>query len=212
MIKMGARPHKGVLLYGPPGCRLAHAHTSRIPPHCVKYHLSALRPSRRHAHCPPSPSRAARRRSPGRRRRRRGATSSLSRAGSCSACGWARARRCGALPNALSAALHPAADASPHACPSRPCEQAVASLFARARALAPSVIFFDELDGLAASRGGGEGGAASESTGVGARVLTQLLTEMDGAPSAPPSWPSVSFSPHRCVACAFCYWPYPTQE
>lgn len=60
--------------------------------------------------------------------------------------------------------------------------QAVAALFARARALAPSVIFFDELDGLAASRGdGGNGGSAESGSGVGVRVLTQLLTEMDGA-------------------------------
>lgn len=49
----------------------------------------------------------------------------------------------------------------------------------RARTAAPSIIFFDELDGLATSReeggGGGEGGV-----GVGERVLAQLLQEMDG--------------------------------
>ena len=41
------------------------------------------------------------------------------------------------------------------------------------------MIFFDELDGLAASRS--EGGARQHGgTGVGERVLSQLLVEMDG--------------------------------
>jgi AAA family ATPase len=56
-------------------------------------------------------------------------------------------------------------------------ERAVATLFRRARAAAPSIIFFDEIDALAARRadaGAGGGG------GVGARVLSQLLHEMDG--------------------------------
>ena len=49
----------------------------------------------------------------------------------------------------------------------------------RARAAAPAVIFFDELDGLAASRS--EGGTRQHGgTGVGERVLSQLLVEMDG--------------------------------
>lgn len=53
-------------------------------------------------------------------------------------------------------------------------EKAVAALFARARSAAPAIIFFDELDGLAGSRGS-EGGS-----GVAERVLSQLLMEMDG--------------------------------
>lgn len=53
-------------------------------------------------------------------------------------------------------------------------EKAVAKLFARARSAAPAIIFFDELDGLAGSRGT-EGGS-----GVAERVLSQLLMEMDG--------------------------------
>jgi len=53
-------------------------------------------------------------------------------------------------------------------------EKAVAALFARARAAAPAIIFFDEIDGLAGARGG-EG-----ASGVGERVLSQLLMEMDG--------------------------------
>ena len=55
-------------------------------------------------------------------------------------------------------------------------ERAVASLFAKARAAAPAIVFFDEIDALAASRDGGGGGGG----GVGARVLSQLLSEMDG--------------------------------
>ena len=54
-------------------------------------------------------------------------------------------------------------------------ERAVASLFRRARAAAPAIIFFDEIDALASRRGGSGGGG-----GVEARVLAQLLHEMDG--------------------------------
>ena len=53
-------------------------------------------------------------------------------------------------------------------------EKAVAALFARARSAAPAIIFFDELDGLAGSRGSEAG------SGVAERVLSQLLMEMDG--------------------------------
>ena len=48
----------------------------------------------------------------------------------------------------------------------------------RARQAAPAIIFFDEIDGLAEARG--DGGAD-----VGARVLSQLLTEMDGLQVGP---------------------------
>ncbi|MCO5560528.1 hypothetical protein L7F22_014143 [Adiantum nelumboides] len=54
-------------------------------------------------------------------------------------------------------------------------EKAVRSLFQRARLAAPSVIFFDELDGLAVSRESGKDGVS-----VGDRVMSQLLVEMDG--------------------------------
>ena len=47
--------------------------------------------------------------------------------------------------------------------------------YCRARQSAPAIIFFDEIDGLAAARSEGSSGG-----GVGARVLSQLLTEMDG--------------------------------
>jgi len=49
----------------------------------------------------------------------------------------------------------------------------------QARAAAPCVLFFDELDSIAKSRGGsvGDGGGAAD------RVINQLLTEMDGMSS-----------------------------
>ncbi|VDK74621.1 unnamed protein product [Litomosoides sigmodontis] len=53
-------------------------------------------------------------------------------------------------------------------------ERAVRELFRRARQVAPAIIFFDEIDAVGANRG-----SQSESH-VGERVLTQLLTELDG--------------------------------
>ncbi|VDM64003.1 unnamed protein product [Angiostrongylus costaricensis] len=53
-------------------------------------------------------------------------------------------------------------------------EENVRNVFERARASAPCIIIFDELDSLAPQRG-------SDSTGVTDRVVNQLLTEMDGA-------------------------------
>ena len=52
-------------------------------------------------------------------------------------------------------------------------ERAVRQLFTRARASAPCVIFFDELDALCPKRGSGDNVATE-------RVVNQLLTEMDG--------------------------------
>jgi ribosome biogenesis ATPase len=55
-------------------------------------------------------------------------------------------------------------------------ESRVRQVFSRARASAPCVIFFDELDALCPRRGSGaEGGS-----GVSERVVNQLLTELDG--------------------------------
>ena len=54
-------------------------------------------------------------------------------------------------------------------------ERALASLFRRARLAAPAVIFFDELDSIASTRG--DGGSGSD------RLLSQLLTELDGVTS-----------------------------
>ncbi len=54
-------------------------------------------------------------------------------------------------------------------------EQQVARLFQRARQVAPTVIFIDELDSLAPQRGGGIGEPA-----VTERVVNTILAEMDG--------------------------------
>ncbi len=54
-------------------------------------------------------------------------------------------------------------------------ERGVRDVFATARENAPTVVFFDELDALAAERGGDAGGS-----NVGERVVSQLLTELDG--------------------------------
>lgn len=53
-------------------------------------------------------------------------------------------------------------------------ERAVREIFRKARAVSPSVLFFDEIDALAVERG------SSGSGNVADRVLAQLLTEMDG--------------------------------
>ena len=55
-------------------------------------------------------------------------------------------------------------------------EANVRDVFDKARAAAPCVMFFDELDSIAKARGGGGGDAG----GAGDRVLNQILTEMDG--------------------------------
>ncbi|KLT43524.1 putative cell division cycle protein 48 [Cutaneotrichosporon oleaginosum] len=55
-------------------------------------------------------------------------------------------------------------------------EANVRDVFDKARAAAPCVMFFDELDSIAKARGGSSGDAG----GAGDRVLNQILTEMDG--------------------------------
>ncbi len=55
-------------------------------------------------------------------------------------------------------------------------EQQIARLFARARQVAPTVIFIDELDSLVPARGGGMGGEPA----VTERVVNTILAEMDG--------------------------------
>lgn len=54
-------------------------------------------------------------------------------------------------------------------------EKAVQAVFRKARAVAPSIVFFDEIDAIAGQRQEDGGGG-----GVGDRVLSQLLSEMDG--------------------------------
>ncbi|OXB68362.1 hypothetical protein ASZ78_015302 [Callipepla squamata] len=58
-------------------------------------------------------------------------------------------------------------------------EENVRNVFARARAAAPCIIFFDELDSLAPNRG-----RSGDSGGVMDRVVSQLLAELDGLHSS----------------------------
>jgi len=52
----------------------------------------------------------------------------------------------------------------------------VREVFDKARAAAPCVLFFDELDSIGTARGSSQGDAG----GAGDRVMNQLLTEIDG--------------------------------
>ena len=54
-------------------------------------------------------------------------------------------------------------------------EKAIREVFRKARMAAPAVIFFDEIDSLSPRRGAG-----FSDSGVTERVISQLLTEMDG--------------------------------
>lgn len=54
-------------------------------------------------------------------------------------------------------------------------EQGVRNVFSKARENAPTVIFFDEIDSIATTRGRQTG-----DSGVSERVVSQLLTELDG--------------------------------
>ncbi|MCM2357397.1 MAG: CDC48 family AAA ATPase [Geobacteraceae bacterium] len=54
-------------------------------------------------------------------------------------------------------------------------ERAIREVFKRARQAAPCILFFDEMDAIAPERGGGGDSHVSE------RVISQLLTEIDGA-------------------------------
>jgi len=54
-------------------------------------------------------------------------------------------------------------------------ERAMREIFHKARQASPCIIFFDEIDALASTRSTGR-----EDSGVGGRVLSQLLTELDG--------------------------------
>jgi transitional endoplasmic reticulum ATPase len=55
-------------------------------------------------------------------------------------------------------------------------ESNIRDIFDKARAAAPTVVFLDELDSIAKSRGASQGDAG----GASDRVVNQLLTEMDG--------------------------------
>ncbi len=54
-------------------------------------------------------------------------------------------------------------------------EKGIREVFSKARENAPTVVFFDEIDSIAGERGGQVG-----DSGVGERMVSQLLTELDG--------------------------------
>jgi transitional endoplasmic reticulum ATPase len=56
-------------------------------------------------------------------------------------------------------------------------ERAIREIFRKARQASPSIIYFDEIDAIAANRGGGMG---QNSNNVGMQVVNQILVEMDG--------------------------------
>ena len=56
-------------------------------------------------------------------------------------------------------------------------EARIREIFKESREKAPSIIFFDEIDSIAPTRGGMEGGSGFSGTQP---ILSQLLTEMDG--------------------------------
>ncbi|MEM4005117.1 MAG: AAA family ATPase, partial [Desulfurococcaceae archaeon] len=53
-------------------------------------------------------------------------------------------------------------------------EKAIREIFRKARLHAPSIVFFDEIDSIAPIRG------ISSDSGVSERIVTQLVTELDG--------------------------------
>jgi transitional endoplasmic reticulum ATPase len=60
-------------------------------------------------------------------------------------------------------------------------ERGIREIFRRARQAAPCVVFFDEIDSIAMARGGGLGGEmGGGSTGTNDRMISQILTELDG--------------------------------
>lgn len=58
-------------------------------------------------------------------------------------------------------------------------EKAVREVFRKAKLAAPCIVFFDELDSIAPRRG-----SAGTDSGVTERVISQLLTELDGLSSS----------------------------
>ncbi len=61
-------------------------------------------------------------------------------------------------------------------------ERGIREIFKRARQAAPCIVFFDEIDSITPTRGMGTGGMEGGGSGYGGteRMLSQLLTEMDG--------------------------------
>lgn len=75
-------------------------------------------------------------------------------------------------------------------------EAGVQAIYIAARAIAPTVVFIDEVDAFAPARSGMSstgGGSASDTSG---RVLSTLLVEMQGTPST-----AGQSQPYAAIAC-----------
>ena len=59
-------------------------------------------------------------------------------------------------------------------------ERGIRDVFRRARQAAPCVVFFDEIDSIAAARGRGEEDGGGGGSGTSDRIISQILTELDG--------------------------------
>src|SRR5919109_926001 len=59
-------------------------------------------------------------------------------------------------------------------------ERGIREIFRRARQAAPCVVFFDEIDSIAAARGRGEEDGGGGGSGTSDRIISQILTELDG--------------------------------
>ena len=76
-------------------------------------------------------------------------------------------------------------------------EGTLRAAFAAARALAPTVLFLDEVDAIAPARdgmAGGGGTSGGDAAGAAGRVLATLLTEMEGSDFQPGCGPPCCFA------------------
>lgn len=83
-------------------------------------------------------------------------------------------------------------------------EANVREIFDKARAAAPCVLFFDELDSIAKARGGSAGDAG----GAADRVINQVLTEMDGMNAKKNVFIIGATNRYKYVVCFICIYMY----
>ncbi|RZR80188.1 hypothetical protein BHM03_00006135 [Ensete ventricosum] len=81
-------------------------------------------------------------------------------------------------PSPIQSPLHPSSGAELYSKYVGEGEALLRRTFQKARLAAPSIVFFDEADSIAPKRG--HGGSSGGNVTVGERLLSTLLTEMDG--------------------------------
>lgn len=89
-----------------------------------------------------------------------------------------------ALANALHASFFVLSGADVYSPYVGEAEKTLRTVFARARAAPPALIFLDEIDAIVGSRGIGGTGSGDGGSAVSTGILATLLTEMDGVVSA----------------------------